>query len=467
MTDAKSGRPKFNPVSDMLAGAVMAGTSVPQLVAYAETVGYASYRGLSTAGPSLIAWGMATGSPWMNSGVTSITALMAKVDLNGEAFLANNSEEAYVDLVAAYSFWVGLASIVLAFVGFGKLAGLTPKPVSAGFKWGCAVGVVVAALPNGILLFGSSTMKKVVAAEPGLASILDFLKTKLSMCTGAVEVTKVLFAATHPQYWAVVPTIMFVAGTYWVMNGKNYLPKSLPPGSEVIIATAAATLFSHYTDYSGGIVGEIPALEGGISLFNGAIQVPVEIRDYKRILFETPIAGQFGGSYIVLFSSACIFAAINFLSIMGIANTFESENGIKWSFKREMCAQGIACAAAGLVGSAPVSGSLSRSLVSRIAGTTSQFACIFTGLLWIFCMPYMSIMSPTPKAILSAVIMSAVIKGVCDPKDLKKLKGLDAVEGWATALATALASPTVGFGFGLIFSIVLSFFRTKEKVKKL
>ena len=40
----------------MLAGAVMAGTSVPQLIAYAETVGYASYRGLSTAGPSLIAW---------------------------------------------------------------------------------------------------------------------------------------------------------------------------------------------------------------------------------------------------------------------------------------------------------------------------------------------------------------------------------------------------------------------------
>ena len=120
----------------------MAGTSVPQLIAYAETVGYAGYRGLSTAGPSLIAWGLATGSPWMNSGVTSITALMTKVDLDGETYVANNGEEAYVDLVAAYSFWVGLASIFLAFVGFGKLAGLTPKPVSAGFKV-CSVGCSV------------------------------------------------------------------------------------------------------------------------------------------------------------------------------------------------------------------------------------------------------------------------------------------------------------------------------------
>jgi hypothetical protein len=129
----KSGISILNNCGQLL-GLVMAGTSVPQLIAYAETVGYASYRGLSTAGPSLIAWGLATGSPWMNSGVTSMTALMAKVDLNGEAFLASNTEEAYVDLVAAYSFWVGFASIFLAIVGFGKLAGLTPKPVSAGFK---------------------------------------------------------------------------------------------------------------------------------------------------------------------------------------------------------------------------------------------------------------------------------------------------------------------------------------------
>ena len=39
----------------------MAATSVPQLIAYAETVGYAGYRGLSTAGPPLFAWGVATG----------------------------------------------------------------------------------------------------------------------------------------------------------------------------------------------------------------------------------------------------------------------------------------------------------------------------------------------------------------------------------------------------------------------
>jgi MFS superfamily sulfate permease-like transporter len=52
---------KFSPISDAISGAIMAATSVPQLIAYAETVGYAGYLGLSTAGAPLLAWGVATG----------------------------------------------------------------------------------------------------------------------------------------------------------------------------------------------------------------------------------------------------------------------------------------------------------------------------------------------------------------------------------------------------------------------
>lgn len=126
------GKPAFNPVRDLISGSIMAATSVPQLIAYAETVGYAGYRGLATAGPPLLAWGLFTGSPFMNAGVTSITALMAKTDLDGESYMAEHGEEAYVELVAAYSMWVGLASCFLAVIGFGKLAQGVPKPVRTG-----------------------------------------------------------------------------------------------------------------------------------------------------------------------------------------------------------------------------------------------------------------------------------------------------------------------------------------------
>ena len=110
---------------------------------------------------------------------------------------------------------------------------------------------------------------------------------------------------------------------------------------------------------------------------------------------------------------------------------------------------------AALIGSAPVSGSMSRSLVSRMTGATSQLACIITSLIWIFMLPYMGIMSPTPKAFLSSVIVSAVVKGVCLPKDMLKLRGLDSTIGWTTGVITAVTSPTLGFGVGLVVHFVL------------
>ena len=45
-----------SPIRDVISGAIMAATSVPQLIAYAEPVGYAGYRGLMTAGVPLFAW---------------------------------------------------------------------------------------------------------------------------------------------------------------------------------------------------------------------------------------------------------------------------------------------------------------------------------------------------------------------------------------------------------------------------
>lgn len=453
--------PPNSPLRDLVSGAIMAATSVPQLIAYAETVGYAGYRGLSTAGPTLFAWGLSTGSPFMNAGVTSITALMAKTDLDGESYTQEHGDQAYVELVAAYSLWVGIASVFLAIVGFGSLAKAVPKPVSKGFKWGCAVGVLVSALPNGIFAKGSKELKSAVFGDEIWGGIVNLLKTNVPAATGAVNVTNVFYALTHPMEWAVDATILFVIGTWFVMNGKNILPKFLPPGSEVIIVTAVGTLYSMNYDYSGGIVGEIPALDPDAGMKIGPITFPVELLDFQKVL-DAPIAERFGG-YPLLFVSASLFAAVNFLSIMGIASGFETENGIAWSAPREMIAQGVACGAAALVGSAPVSGSMSRSLVSRMTGTTSQLACMLTAMIWIFMLPYMSIMTPTPKAALSAVIVSAVVKSVCIPKDLLKLQGLDFVTGWSTGIITSVTSPTLGFGIGLAIYFALSVFQPKKK----
>merc|ERR1712176_1528456 len=189
--------------------------------------------------------------------------------------------------------------------------------------------------------------------------------------------------------------------------------------------------------------------------------------DYQKIL-DAPVADRMGG-WPALVVTSILFAGVNFLSIMGIASGFETENGISWSAPRELIAQGVSCGVASMVGSAPVSGSMSRSLVSRMTGTTSQLACILTALIWIIAMSFMSIMSPTPKAALSSVIVSAVLKSVVIPKSLMELEGINFVVGWGTAILTALTSPTLGFGLGLILylaTLPLQSSSTTKTVKK-
>ena len=78
-------------------------------------------------------------------------------------------------------------------------------------------------------------------------------------------------------------------------------------------------------------------------------------------------------------------------------------------------------------------------------------------------MPYMSIMSPTPKAALSAVIVSAVVKNVLIPKKILALKGTDFAVGVVTGAITAITSPTLGFGVGCIFYAIINILVPSKK----
>jgi SulP family sulfate permease len=444
-----------SPLRDVLSGIIMAATSVPQLIAYAETVGYAGHRGLATAGPPLLVFGLVTGSPYLNGGVTSVTALMTKSDLKAEDYVNEFGEEAYVELVATYSLAVAVASLVLALSGFGTLAKACPKPVQAGFKWGCAIGVLVSALPNGLFASGANELKQLVAGSEDLVELVKQLKGNFP---GAVNLIGMLYTLTHPLLWSIYPTILFLGGTYFIMKGsQRVLPKALPPGSDVLLVTALATLYSVYFVYPASTVGDIPVLDADVGIFVGPIRIPVQFLNVKKLVTEVPLVSRFGNSYLQLAISSLVFSAVNFFFVMGTTSIFESEDGIAWSPTRELLAQAASCGMAGLVGSAPQSGSLSRSLVSRMTGTTSQLACLVTAICWIYLQPYMGVMSPTPKAALSAVIVAAVLRGCVQPKDLLNLIGVDALVGWITGVATCVSNPTTGFGTGLVVYYALRF----------
>jgi SulP family sulfate permease len=458
--------PKFDPVHDVISGAIMAATSLPQLIAYAEIVGYAGHRGLSTAGPPLLAWGLATGSPWTNAGVTSLTATMARTDLvpgdGHESYVSEHGEEGYMYLVSAYSLWVGFASLLLAAAGFGRLARRVPGSVRAGFKWGCEVGVLTSALPGGLFYHGFTSGLLGLAADSGFGRVARCVRWAFPDATGVVGVTNAAFALAHPWSWDLDAFFVFVNCTAFVMMGRDWiLPHWTPLGSEVVIAAAAATAFSVLTDYRGGVVGEMPS-PGGLG---GAIHI--DFLDVRRLL-GVPLAERcFGGSTPMLLLSAAIFSGVNYLSIVAISSGFERDDGVPWSASRELLAQGASNVVAGLVGSAPVSGSMSRSLVSRMTGATSRLACVVTATIWMCAMPYASAMSRTPRAALSAVIMSAVASNVVAPSGLLALRGPDLFVGIMTAIVTAIVSPTMGFFLGCVLHLSVRMgIETKKKKEK-
>ena len=84
---------------------------------------------------------------------------MALSDLDGEQYAQEFGDQAYVELVAAYSLYCGIASILLALVGFTSLASKVPNSVKKGFKYGCSIGALVSALPAGLFNGGSKELK--------------------------------------------------------------------------------------------------------------------------------------------------------------------------------------------------------------------------------------------------------------------------------------------------------------------
>lgn len=326
---------------------------------------------------------------------------------------------------------------------------------------------MTSSLPTGLYYEFGPTIKASIAAS-ALGTSVETVKSVVPGATGINGVANIAYAVSHPHTWDAVAATLFIACTLFVMKAKRFLPMWMPPGSEVLIATAAATMFSMFHGYEGGVVDEIPTVgsDSGLSFFNGIVKIPIEIMNVNHLL-NVPIAERcFDGSLVKLLIAATIFSGVNFLSIVGIASGFESDNNVTWSPRRELFAQGVSNLAAGAVGSAPVSGSMSRSLVSRMTGATSKLACISTALLWIYMMPYMSIMSPTPKAALSAVIVSAVVENVVMPRKILALEGTDFIVGVATAVATAITSPTMGFGVGCAIYAAISLMAGNEAKKK-
>ncbi|CAK0790476.1 unnamed protein product [Prorocentrum cordatum] len=145
----------------------------------------------------------------------------------------------------------------------------------------------------------------------------------------------------------------------------------------------------------------------------------------RRWPWEMPLAAlveRLGGLASTILS-ATAFAAINFLAIISVEAEKPPPGG--WVPSVELSGQGVACVVSGMAGSAPAGGSLSRSMVAGLTGAASPLMGLVCGVCTLLlAIPQVaSLLAPTPKAVLAAICLAAVLPTVLRPKDVLKLQG--------------------------------------------
>jgi SulP family sulfate permease len=202
-----------------------------------------------------------------------------------------------------------------------------------------------------------------------------------------------------------------------VFGGRRLNP--LIPGA--LIAVIIGLVVGGTDAYSGELVGSIPE---GLPPFSLALP-------WSRL-----------PSLIV---PGLIIAVVGFAEPTAIARTLAIQDRERWDANRELVSQGIANLAAGLSGGFPVGGSFSRSSVSKLAGARSRWAGAVTGLVVLAFTPIAGVLSNLPRAVLGAIVISAVITLVRIPEMIRltRVTWGQATVAWGTFFATLALSPRI------------------------
>src|SRR6185436_16236681 len=119
-------------------------------------------------------------------------------------------------------------------------------------------------------------------------------------------------------------------------------------------------------------------------------------------------------------------------------------------------AQGMANGAAGLFQGMPVSTSLSQSSLNDASGARTQMASVVTGLTVVATLLVLApLFSDLPKPVLAAIIIDAVVFGMMDVGEMRRLWQVKRVDFWIAVLAI-IGVLSAGVLAGVVVGIVLS-----------
>jgi len=387
---------------DVLAGVAVTAMIVPKDLGYAGIAGVPVQNGLYAAAAGAIVYALFCTSRHISTGPSSALATVA----GGAVLFTGVTGAGAAELVAAITLVTGALFLLLAVLRLGWIAHFLSRAVVTGFLAGAAVDVVVGELPK---LTGTSSSGDNVWREFA------------SWIRGLGEIS-----------W---PTLLVGLSALGLILGLRFFAPRVPGALVLVVAGLLATWLVDLSAHGVALVGHVPR----------GLPAP-----------KLPGADVFQQHYSVILAAAAGLLLIGFSQTAGDARAFAVRHRYRIDVNQESVAQGMANAAAGVFQGIPVSTSLSASSLNEAAGARSAMASLATGGFVILTLVALApLFSQLPKAVLAAIIIDAVVFGMIDIPELRRLYRVKRFDFWIAAVAV-IGVLSAGVLAGVVIGIALS-----------
>jgi sulfate permease, SulP family len=396
---------------DLIAGVTVAALIVPKNLGYAEIAGIPVQNGLYAAAAGAILYAIFGTCRQISMGPSSGLAAVAA----SAVFAAGITDQTDVaSFVAGITLASGVVFLLLAVFKLGWIAQFMSRAVVTGFLFGAALDVVIGELPK---ITGTEA-----TGENSLQELIFWLGT------------------LGDTQWLTL--ILGIAALAVVFGLRIFVPR-VPGALVLVIGGLLASWLLNLGDHGVALVGDVP-------------------RGLPR--FELPDGPLLWDHAVIVAVAAVALMLIGFSQTAGDARAFAVKHHYQIDINQESVAQALANTGAGVFQGMPVSTSLSASSLNDHSGAKTGLASMTSGIAVLVTLLVLApLFSDLPKAVLAAVIIEAVVMGMMNVPEMRRLARVQRFDFWiavtailATLVFGVLAGVMIGIGLSLLWLIAVT-----------
>ena len=388
---------------DLIAGVIVTALIVPKNLGYAGIAGIPLQNGLYAAAAGAVLYAIFGTCRQISMGPSSGLAAVAAAAVLAAGI---SGEQDVATFVAGITLVSGLLFVLLAVFRMGWIAQFLSRAVVTGFLFGAAIDVVIGELPKltGTDVSGDNSFQELRSWFGSLAET-----SGSTLVVGAVALI-VVFGLRR-----VAPRV---------------------PGALVLVV--GGLLASWVLDLEGRGVAVVGTVPRGLPAF------------------DVPDLGLMWDHVVVVVLAGVAVTLIGFSQTAGDARAFAAKHHYQVDINQESVAQAMANTGAGLLQGMPVSTSLSASSLNDRSGARTGLASLTSGVMVLLTLLVLApLFSDLPKPVLAALIIEAVVMGMMDLPEMRRLWRVQRFDFWV-AIAALVSTLAFGVLAGVVIGIGLS-----------